>query len=74
MIEPRGLVVADTNWGDGDHMKKFSMVANPLTDPAEIEMWQMNEDGTSASKMDQKKWSRTGRCGPSPTPRNSAAR
>jgi hypothetical protein len=52
--EPRGLVIADTNWGDGQHVVQFSMVVNPLTD--EIEMWQMNEDGTSPSKVDQKDW------------------
>ncbi|MEW4528408.1 hypothetical protein [Maioricimonas sp. JC845] len=51
---PMGAVIADTNWGNGDHLNLFSVVVNPLTDS--VEMWVMNEDGTGASKMDQDKW------------------
>lgn len=51
---PMGAVIADTNWGDGDHLNLFSVVVNPLTDS--VEMWVMNEDGTGASTMDQDKW------------------
>ncbi|QDU41229.1 hypothetical protein Mal4_55940 [Maioricimonas rarisocia] len=51
---PMGAVIADTNWGDGDHLNLFSVVVNPLTDS--VEMWVMNEDGTGSSKMDQDKW------------------
>lgn len=49
MIGPRGLVFADSNWGGGDHKTLFSMVVNPRT--KEMEMWQMNEDGTGARKV-----------------------
>ena len=51
---PLGVIFADSNWGDGDHTTAFSMVVNPLTN--ETEMWQMNEDGTSPSRMDQDVW------------------
>ena len=51
LVEPRGLVFADSNWGDGDHMTHFSMVVNPLSDPPAVEMWQMNEDGSAPSPM-----------------------
>ena len=50
-ILPRGLVFADSNWGDGDHMTHFSMVVNPLSDPPAVEMWQMNEDGSAPRPM-----------------------
>jgi hypothetical protein len=56
LIGPRGLVVADTNWGSGDHMTLFSMVVNPRT--GAMELWQMNEDGTGARKGDQDKWTK----------------
>ncbi len=52
LIEPRGLVFADTNWGDGNHMTHLSMVVNPLSDPPVIEMWKMNEDGSDARPQD----------------------
>lgn len=52
LIEPRGLVFADTNWGDGDHMTHLSMVVNPLSDPPVIEMWTMKEDGSGPAVMD----------------------
>jgi hypothetical protein len=52
LIEPRGLVFADTNWGSGDHMTHLSMVVNPLSDPPVIEMWTMNEDGSGAALKD----------------------
>ncbi len=51
LIEPQGIVFADSNWGDGDHMTQFSMVVNPLSDPPAIEMWQMNEDGSDPAPM-----------------------
>ena len=63
LIEPRGILFADPNWGDGDHMSQFTMVVNPLTDPGEIEMWQMNEDGSGAKKMDQSQVGQRSRVG-----------
>ena len=54
--EPRGLVVADANWGDGDHRVLMTMFVNPRTN--EMELWQVNEDGTGASRMNQDDWVR----------------
>ena len=51
---PVGMVFADSNWGGGKHRTMFSMVVNPLN--GEMEMWQMNEDGTGMQKMDPKTW------------------
>lgn len=51
---PGGLVFADSNWGSGAHRTMFSMIVNPLTN--EMEMWQMNEDGTGMRVMDPKTW------------------
>ncbi len=51
---PDGLVFADSNWGSGAHRTMFSMVVNPLN--GELEMWQMNEDGSGMRKMNQKTW------------------
>ncbi len=51
---PVGIVFADSNWGGGKHRTMFSMVVNPLS--GEMEMWQMNEDGTGMKKMDPKTW------------------
>jgi hypothetical protein len=48
---PPGMVIADSNWGGGDHHTMFSMVVNPLT--GLMEMWQMNEDGTAAKPLNQ---------------------
>lgn len=56
LVEPRGLVFADPNWGSGDHMTVFTMVVDPLSDPPTMEMWQMNEDGSAPVKMNQKEW------------------
>ena len=52
--QTRGIVIADMNWGDGDHMSLFSLVVNPLTD--QVEVWQMNEDGSGPSPVDQSDW------------------
>jgi hypothetical protein len=51
---PAGLVFADSNWGGGNHRTMFSMVVNPLS--GEMEMWQMNEDGSGMSPMNPKQW------------------
>jgi len=51
---PAGLVFADSNWGSGAHRTMFSMVVNPLSN--EVEMWQMNEDGSGMRPMDPKTW------------------
>lgn len=51
--QPAGVVFADSNWdgaGDeGDHEQVFTMVANPRS--GEIELWQMNEDGSGPRKL-----------------------
>jgi hypothetical protein len=52
--EPPGVVFADSNWGGGDQATLFTMVVNPLTD--QPEMWQVGEDGSGASPMDQSEW------------------
>jgi hypothetical protein len=52
--EPPGVVFADSNWGGGDQATLFTMVVNPLTDKPE--MWQVGEDGSGATPMDQKQW------------------
>ncbi len=51
---PRGIVIADGNWGGGDHRTVMTLLVSPKT--GELELWQMNEDGTEASKMDEKTW------------------
>ena len=48
------MVFADSNWGSGAHRTMFSMVVNPLSN--EVEMWQMNEDGSGMRPMDPKTW------------------
>jgi len=52
--EPAGIIFADSNWGSDGHRVKYSMVVNPVT--SKIEMWQMNEDGSEAHRMDESKW------------------
>lgn len=47
---PNGMVFCDTNWGDAAHRTKFAMVVNPMT--GDMEMWQMNEDGSEAMPME----------------------
>jgi hypothetical protein len=53
---PPGIVFADSNWEDSDTDNEvhFTMLVNPLTD--ELEMWQVNADGSDASRMDQAQW------------------
>jgi hypothetical protein len=53
---PPGIVFADSNWEDGasDNEIHFTMVVNPLTD--ELEMWQVNADGSNPVPMDQAEW------------------
>ena len=53
-VPPPGVVIADTNWGDGDTQSMFSMVVNPVTD--KVEMWQMGSDGSNPVKVDQDEW------------------
>lgn len=53
--QPAGVVFADSNWGgDGDERGNqqtvFAMVMNPQTNV--LEMWQMNEDGSDPSMLD----------------------
>ncbi len=52
--EPAGLIFADSNWGGADHRVKYAMVVNPVS--GDIEMWQMNEDGSGARRMDEDDW------------------
>lgn len=52
--EPPGIVMADLNWGDAEHHTKFVMVVNPVS--GKMEMWQMNEDGSDASRPDEDEW------------------
>ena len=51
-----GIVFADSNWeaGDSDNEIHFIMIVNPLTD--ELEMWQVNADGSKPVPMDQDQW------------------
>jgi hypothetical protein len=49
-----GIVFADTNWEDGDQEIHFTMVVNPLND--ELEMWQVNGDGSNPRPLDQAQW------------------
>jgi hypothetical protein len=53
-VAPKGVVFGDSNWGDGDHTTLLSMVVNPLT--SEMQMWQMNEDGSDPLPKDPAKW------------------
>ena len=52
--EPAGAIFADSNWGDAEHRVKYAMVVNPVS--GEVEMWQMNEDGSGARRMDEDEW------------------
>ena len=56
-MKPPGMVFADSNWGGGDHSRMFALVTNPMT--GQTEMWEMNEDGSDPSVMDQDAWVRT---------------
>jgi hypothetical protein len=56
--EPPGLVFADTNWGGGDHQILFTMLTNPLN--GELELWQVNEDGSGLRKKDSQEWITSG--------------
>ncbi|MBQ0941795.1 hypothetical protein KAK07_00465 [Ideonella sp. 4Y16] len=50
----KGLVFADTNWGDGDHVTMMTWILNPVTD--EVELWAMNEDGSGAHQLEHDDW------------------
>jgi hypothetical protein len=54
--EHPGIVFADSNWEDSasDNEVLFTMVVNPLT--GELEMWQVNADGSDPRPMDQAEW------------------
>lgn len=52
--DPVGIIFADSNWGSAEHRVKYAMVVNPVR--GKIEMWQMNEDGSGAFKMDEDTW------------------
>ncbi len=53
-LENSAVHFADTNWAEGIHDIHFCFAVNPGT--GELEIWEVYDNGTSLSALDQKKW------------------
>ncbi len=53
-VPPPGVVIADTNWGNGDTQTMFSVGLDPVS--GDLELFEMNSDGSGLHKADKDTW------------------